>query len=122
MTGYLVYDDSRIIGWCNAGDKTAYLPICENDDFRTDDCEKGRIKVLYCIDIATDYQGKGIAKLIMEQFLSDAKEENYSYVEGYPFVDQNYIWQYRGPLRLYEKYGFEVYGKSAWFYIMRKVL
>lgn len=52
MTGYLVYDDSRIIGWCNAGDKTAYLPICENDDFRTDDCEKGRIKVLYCIDIA----------------------------------------------------------------------
>lgn len=122
MTGYLIYDDDSIIGWCNTGDKTDYRPICENDEFRTEDCGKGKIKVLYCIDIAPNYQGKGIANLIMEKVLSDAKEEGYSYVEGYPFVDKNFIWQYRGPVRLYEKHGFEMYGKRSWFYIMRKAL
>ena len=122
MTGYLIYDDEHIIGWCNAGDKTDYLPIVQNSEFQTDDYEKGRIKVLYCIDIAPDYQGKGIANLTMEKVLSDAKEEGYSYVEGYPFVDRNFIWQYRGPVRLFEKFGFEMIEKKSWFYIMRKRL
>lgn len=59
MTGYLVYDDSRIIGWCDAGDKTAYLPICENDDFRTDDREKVGSKC-YIVLISLRYQGIGL--------------------------------------------------------------
>ena len=122
MTGYLIYDDDSIIGWCNTGDKTDYRPICENDEFRTEDYGKGKIKVLYCIDIAPNYQGKGIANLIMEKVLSDAKEEGYSYVEGYPFVDKDFIWQYRGPVRLYEKYGFKMCAKRSWFYIMRRAL
>lgn len=121
MTGYLIYDNNHVIGWCNTGDKTDYLPIYENDEFRTDD-ERGKVKVLYCIDIAPNYQGKGIANIIMEKVLSDAKEEGYSYVEGYPFVDTDFVWQYHGPVRLYEKYGFEMYGKKSWFYIMRKAL
>lgn len=122
MTGYLLYDNNHMIGWCNAGDKTNYLPICENSEFQTDACVKGMIKVLYCIDISPNYQGKGIANCIMEKVLSDAKEEGYAYVEGYPFVDRNFIWQYRGPVRLYEKYGFELYEEKSWFYIMRKAL
>lgn len=122
MTGYLIYDENRIIGWCNAGDKMDYLPICKNNEFQTDDCKKGKIKILYCIDIAPDYQGKGIANLVMEKFLSDAKEEGYSYVEGYPFVDENYIYQYHAPIRLYKKYGFKLYAQKSYFYIMRKTL
>lgn len=122
MAGYLIYDGDLVVGWCNAGDKADYLPVCENEEFRTDDLQKGKIKVLYCIDIAPDYQGKGLAHLILERVLSDAREEGYSFVEGYPFVDRDYIWQYRGPVRLYEKHGFEMYEKRSWFYIMRKAL
>lgn len=36
MTGYLLYDDNHMIGWCNTGDKMNYLPICENSEFQTD--------------------------------------------------------------------------------------
>lgn len=122
MTGYLIYDDEHIVGWCNTGDKTDYLPIVQNNEFQTDNCEKGKIKVLYCIDIAPNYQKKGIANLTMEKVLSDAKEEGYSYVEGYPFADRNFIWQYHGPVRLFEKFGFEMLEKKSWFYIMRKAL
>ena len=47
---------------------------------------------------------------------------NRTYIEGYPFVDREFTWQYRGPVRLYEKYEYEVYGKRQWFYIMGKVV
>ena len=70
MTGYLIYDGDKIVGWCNAGDKFDYAPVCANDEFFTDQNEKGRIKVLYCMDIAPGYRGKGIAKSVMERFLN----------------------------------------------------
>lgn len=120
MTGYLIYDGDKIVGWCNAGDKFDYAPVCANDEFFTDQNEKGRIKVLYCMDIAPGYRGKGIAKSVMERFLTDAKEEGYLYAEGYPFTDTKRDYQYRGPVRLYEEYGFECYRKQDWFLIMRK--
>lgn len=120
MTGYLIYDGNKVAGWCNAGDKIDYGPVCEDVQFFTDRVERGRIKVLYCMDIAPAYRGKGIAKAVMERVLEDAKEEGYSYVEGYPFSDTERDYQYRGPVRLYEKYGFELYRKQEWFFIMRK--
>lgn len=122
MNGYLIYDGDRIVAWCNAGDKTTFAPICENGEFATDSLVKGKIKMLYCIDIAPDYRGKGIADQIIEQVLADAKEEGYSYVEGYPLSDGAYPYQYKGPVRLYEKHGFETYRKNSWFYIMRKAI
>ena len=120
MTGFLIYEGDQAVGWCNAGDKMNYAPICENVDFMTPNMEKGQIKILYCMDIADGWQGRGIANLIMEKFLDDAEKEGYSYVEGYPFLDKMFKWQYRGPVKLYEKYGFEKYGEGPWFYIMRK--
>lgn len=120
MTGYLIYDGNKVVGWCNAGDKSEYAPVCEDAKFFTEEVEKGRIKILYCIDIAPDYRGKGLAKVVMERFLADAKDEGYSYAEGYPFSDTERDYQYRGPARLYEKYGFELYRESGGFFIMRK--
>ncbi|MDE7295287.1 MAG: GNAT family N-acetyltransferase, partial [Oscillospiraceae bacterium] len=122
MTGYLIYDGERAVGWCNAGDKTNYVPVCEKNEFRTEDDEKGRVKILYCIDIAPEYQGKGLAGIMMERFLSDAAKEGFSYAEGYPFTDRDFIWQYHGPVRLYEKFGFKLYRECPDFYIMRKTL
>lgn len=123
MTGYLLYSGGRGVGWCNAGDKAAYQPLCENPDFFTETPEKGRIKALYCIDIASDWQGKGLASLVMERFLADAREEGFAYAEGYPFTDTNAPWQqYRGPLRLYEKFGFEIVRKGPRFTVARKAL
>lgn len=122
MTGYLIYDGSRAVGWCNAGDKADFLPLCENDEFHTPEDGRGRIKVLYCIDLAPEYQGKGIAGRIMERFLADAAEEGFAYAEGYPFTDRAFVWQYHGPVRLFEKFGFELYSERSCFYIMRKAL
>ena len=122
LTGYLLYDDGKVMGWCNTGDKSGYAPICDNQTFFTEDPQKQKIKIIYCIDVAPAYRGKGIADLIVDKVLTDAKEEGYAYVEGYPFTDADFAYQYRGPLHLYEKHGFQMYRHAGWVYIMRKAL
>lgn len=120
MQGYLVYDGDHIVGWCNAGDKSGYREAFEAEGLLTDDHAGIRIMSLYCIDLAKDYQGKGIAKQLLERVLSDAHERGFNFVEGYPLTDTEFAYQYHAPLHLYEKYGFEVFRKLDWFYIMRK--
>lgn len=122
MTGFLMYDGSRPVGWCNTGDKAGYLPVSGNEEYLTTGPEEGKIKILYCIDIAEDCQGKGLARLALEKVLADAKAEGYRYVEGYPFLDGAYPWQYHGPVRLYENLGFQRVAEKSWFCIMRKEL
>lgn len=120
--GYLVYDKDAVIGWCNVGDKTDYAQITANREYEADGLARGVIKVIYCFDIISDYQGKGISHLILDKICKDAANESYQYVEGYPFTDRNFKYQYHGPFYLYEKHGFEIYARKSWFYIMRKKL
>lgn len=122
MTGYLLYAGDRPVGWCNAGDKGNYLPVCENPAFFTTEISPGQVKILYCLDIAEDWQGKGLATMAMSRFLADAQDEGYRYAEGYPFTRRDYVYQYRGPVRLYEKFGFSLFGERPGFYIYRKEL
>ena len=122
MSGYLVYEKDRVVGWCNAGEKSGYAPVCENKEYTAGDSLDGKTLVVYCIDIAPGYRGKGIASLVMEQVLKDAKAEGYRYVEGYPFINRELEYQYRGPVRLYEKYGFEMCRAGERVYVMRKTV
>lgn len=119
MTGYLVYDGSVPVGWCNAGDKTAYDPIIQTDAFYTSEPAPGKTKIVYCIDIAPEYRGKKIADMLLSRVIEDAKSECFAAVEGYPFTDGSYAYQYRGPRRLYEKHGFAPFREAGYVTIMR---
>ncbi len=122
MQGYLVYDGGAVVGWCNAADKTSYEPIMAEEEFQTLPPKKGEIKVIYCFELAPDYRGKGITHLLLDRIIRDAKEEGYSYIEAYPFLDTDFAWQYHGPIPLYEKHGFEQIAEKSWFRIMQKKL
>ena len=123
MQGYLVYSGSKVIGWCNAGDKTDYDPIMAEGEFETlKNPGRGEIKVVYCFEIAPGYRGKGITHQLLERILQDAKEEGYSYVEAYPFLDRDFEYQYHGPVPLYEKHGFTQIAEKSWFRIMQRKL
>lgn len=82
----------------------------------------GKIKIIYCIDIAPNYRRRGIANLVVEKAVADAKAEGFSYMEAYPFTDKDFAYQYKGPRRLYEKHGFVLYRELTDFYIMRRTL
>lgn len=120
MTGYLLYDGDRPVGWCNAGKKAAFRPLVEDPAYFTTRPED--IGILYCLDIAEGWQGKGLASLAVSRFLEDARASGYRFVEGYPFTKRDYPWQYHGPVRLYEKLGFTLFREQPGFYIYRKEL
>jgi len=60
--------------------------------------------------------------MLMEQIEEDARQEGYTYVEGYPFSDTNIEFQFHGPIHLYEKHGYKKVAERAWFIIMQKKL
>ena len=122
MTGYLLYHGERPVGWCNAGDKAGYPPVCENPELFTVKPRPGLIKIIYCLDIAEDWQGRGLAGLAMSRFLTDARAQGFAYAEGYPFANQRYPWQYPGPVRLYEAFGFSFLREGSLSRVYQKEL
>lgn len=122
MNGYLVYKGSEIVGWCNCDDKMNYAPICGNGSLMRGDEEKGKIKSIYCFDIAPAYRGQGLTHLMLDKVCEDAKIDGYSFVEVYPHADTKYEYQYHGPIRLYKKHGFEMLCQGDWLCVMRKRL
>ncbi len=122
MNGYLIYDGNNLIGWCNADDKINYEPLVLNDEYRTADDRKGVIKSIFCMEIAPQYRGQGLSHVILDYICQTAKKEGFSYVEGYPFKDKKFKYQYHGPIHLYEKHGFKIVAEKSYFIIMRKTL
>lgn len=121
MQGYLLYEDNKVIGWCNTGDKASYCAVMD-EEHTTVDLKNHKVKVIYCIEIAPAYRGKGLAHLIVDKVCEDAKAEGYEFVEGYPFLDRDFAYQYHGPIRLFEKHSFERVADRSWFCIMSKKL
>ena len=129
IRGYLAFAGSIAIGWCNANDRMSYYRVGEFDlDHVPDDCppsncqRNGQIKSIVCFEISPEFRGKGIATLLLEQVCTDARNEDYDYVEAYPTEKAHPALAFTGPLRLYEKFGFVEYGRTSQTIIMRKAL
>ena len=122
LQGYLAYHDGKIVGWCNANANCkmgiSYLrefwPIEEYDD-------QIKVKPVFCFMIAPEMQGKGVASQLLERVCSDAAEDGFDYVEAY--ANKEIIdYDFRGPVRLYEKCGFHQYAERDGRVVMRKEL
>ncbi|MFA6857153.1 MAG: HAD-IA family hydrolase [Treponema sp.] len=118
MNGYLAYDNGKVVGWCNADDKRSYCRIADNPEYKTD----GKIKAVYCFDIAPGYRGRGIAHKLLQQACEDAATEGYEFIEGYVHKNMSGIYQYHGPEALYIGNGFSPYREAKNIIIMRKTL
>ncbi|MHB1454960.1 MAG: GNAT family N-acetyltransferase [Saccharofermentanales bacterium] len=122
LRGYLAFDDGIAIGWCNANDKSSFpIESCTGDCFFAP--AERREKAVVCFEIAPEYRGKGIATALLQRVLTDAKTEDYVAVEGFPVIrDERYEWVCTGPVRLYEKAGFEKVTEADGRLVMRKEL
>lgn len=124
LQGYLAYLDEKIIGWCNANAECG-LCLTYLSDFWPIVIPPGeeRIKSVFCFVIAPEMQGKGVATKLLERVLEDAAEEGYSYVEAYAHEDASAPpHDFRGPLAMYERLGFERVAEREGKVVMRKVL
>ena len=130
IKGYLAYDNGIAIGWCNSNDRMSYyrtgefdLHTLPDDEEYTHTIAPGEVKAIVCFEISPEYRGKGIATQFLRRICDDAKLEGYKYVEAYPVKDgENIEMAFTGPLRLYEKAGFEIFELSGNTYTVRKKL
>ena len=123
LCGYLVYLNDSVVGWCNVSDKESY-PLLVSDKTLWDEKENDKkIKSIVCFTIAPSMRSKGIATQLLTRICSDAKNENYDFIEGYPIKkSKDNFHHYRGPVNLYKKFDFELYKEFPDDYIYRKYL
>lgn len=112
IQGYLAYQDSKVVGWCNANTKSE----CQNciswlRFMQSIECDDSFLKVksVFCYVIAPEMQRKGIATKLLERVCVDAKKEGFDIVESYPkkeFVSA--ARDFMGPASMYKKMGFTI--------------
>ncbi len=127
MQGYLAYADSNIIGWCNANNRNNCMHCYGWKNHiankTIDRKAKEKVKSIFCFTVAPAFRGKGVASAMLEKVIADAKNDGYEYLEAYPNKEEaDMYYSYVGPLKLYEKYGFELYTETKWRFVFRKKL
>ena len=113
IQGYLAYQGSKVVGWCNANTKSE----CQNciswlRFMQAVECDDSILKVksIFCYVIAPEMQRKGIATKLLERVCADAQMEGFDIVESYPkkeFV--SVARDFMGPSSMYKKMGFTIY-------------
>lgn len=126
INGYLAFYEDAPIGWCNAADikkyaKNRYKFI---PDF-AGDITIGKTMSVVCFAIAPEYRGMGVSTALLERVIADAGAEGFAAVEGYVHRITEMEWgdfNFKGPMRLYEKLGFAPAAEQDGIVIMRKTL
>ncbi|MCM1536888.1 MAG: GNAT family N-acetyltransferase [bacterium] len=123
MQGYLAYLDDKVIGWCNVNDRKNYRYLTEmfqESGYPTEETADRKCKAIFCFLIAPSYRGRGVAQKLLDRVCRDAARDGYAYVEGYPFADEEFEFQYHGTSKMYERSGFTKAADLNYAKIMRK--
>ena len=121
MKGYLAYSEGTPVGWCNANDRASYQAL--GRIYQLDDASLSKICSVVCFLIHPDFRKRGIAGKLLEKVIDDYSFSQYDYLEAYPAKDEfSCERNYKGPFRLYKKYGFEEIRNEDRHYVVRKKL
>ncbi len=124
MNGYLAYgEDGRVVGWCNAGDKSGFGRLCADRALWEGAAEGERVKAVVCFLIAPGARGQGVATALLQRVCDDALSEGWDALEAYPITTPcDQYMHYHGPLSLYEKQGFVLQRQFERYAVVRKTL
>ena len=115
LKGYLAYKDEKVIAFCNVNNKTNYSRLCNLDP------SSDKILSIVCFIVQKNERRKGIATLILQKIISDAKSQGYKQLEAYPTKSETDYGNFHGPYDLYINMGFELY-KAQNQMIVKKML
>ncbi|HKM34997.1 MAG TPA: GNAT family N-acetyltransferase [Lachnospiraceae bacterium] len=122
--GYLAFDGDTTIGWCNAGDMNEY--VVNRYQFVPDFAREntiGKTMSVVCFSVSPKYRGMGVSTALLERVLNDALDQGYVAVEGYVHIrKEQYDMDFKGPIKLYEKFGFLPVAEHDGVVVMRKSL
>ena len=119
LRGYLVFDNGKPIGWCNANNRLNYSRLLRDYDYVDNPDDK--VCSIVCFLIHPDYRRQGIAQKILEKIILDYSNTDYDYFEAYPKKEGlSCEGNFKGPLELYKRCGFKINKEYNNYYVMRK--
>ncbi len=119
LRGYLVFDNDKPIGWCNANNRLNYQRLLKDYDYIDNPDDKACSIV--CFLIHPDYRRQGIAQKILERIIEDYSGKDFDYLEAYPKKSGlSCEGNFKGPLELYKKYDFKITKEYDNYYVMRR--
>ncbi len=121
VTALIAYVDDKPVGWCNYGETTRLAGLMKRYEIELDDHDG--VGSLACFVIAAPYRGHGVATRLLEEALDRLRKRGVKIVEAYPARDiDSPQSNFRGPLNMYLKAGFDPYREAGPVQVVRKTL
>ncbi|HEX2646131.1 MAG TPA: GNAT family N-acetyltransferase [Candidatus Dormibacteraeota bacterium] len=121
VTALLAYVDGKPVGWCNYGETTRLNGVMHR--FGLNVAEQQGVGSLACFVIAAPYRKHGVAAALLEAALDRMRARGVRVAEAYPARDRDSPQSnYRGPLQMFLRAGFEPYRETERHLILRKTL
>jgi GNAT superfamily N-acetyltransferase len=121
VTALLAYADGKPVGWCNFGETTRLGGLVSKLGLTAPDHEG--VGSVACFVIAAPYRGHGVASRLLDAAVERLRSRGLRAVEGYPHRGADSAQtNYRGPLSMYLRAGFEPYRETERNLVVRKQL
>jgi ribosomal protein S18 acetylase RimI-like enzyme len=121
VTGLLAFEAGKPVGWCNFGETTRLSGLMHRFGLTAEDHEG--VGSVACFVIAAPYRGHGVASKLLDAAVERLRARGLRAVEAYPArSDDSAHSNYRGPLAMFLRAGFEPYGEIERHLIVRKTL
>lgn len=103
--GYLLYEGTRVVAWCQVGPRDRLVKLCAGLGLDPDP----RTWCISCILVREGERGRGLARRLLMDVLSDLGKRAVERIEAYPKADTggDALGQWTGPEALYEQLGFQ---------------
>lgn len=121
VTALLAYVDGKPVGWCNYGESTRLNGVMHRYGLNV--AEQQGVGSLACFVIASPYRKHGVASALLEVALERLRSRGVRVAEAYPARSQDSPQgNYRGPLQMFLRAGFEPYRETERYFVVRKTL
>lgn len=126
--GLLAYEESRVVGWCNAGPRRSYRTLRAFAGKGGDDPDEP-VGLVMCFVIDPTRRRQGLASLLLGEAVTYLRAAGMKAAEGYPRArppdDPAFPWtaaSYKGTEEMFEKAGFSRVGSRRHYLVMRRPL
>ena len=121
VTALLAFEGGKPIGWCDYGETTRLGGLMHRFGLAASDHEG--VGSVACFVIASPYRGHGVASMLLDAAVERLRTRGLRAVEAYPKrSDDSQHTNYRGPLAMFLRAGFEPYREAGSHLILRKSL